>query len=56
MFADYRVPQILISMGALYCCPPLSAAIKDKRLLESGSSWEVQLRGWPSPSSAGYSF
>ncbi|KAM4059145.1 putative queuosine, q, salvage protein family protein [Hirsutella rhossiliensis] len=44
MFADYRVPQILISMGALYCCPSLSAAIKDKRLLESGASWEVQLR------------
>ncbi|PHH88897.1 hypothetical protein CDD83_6909 [Cordyceps sp. RAO-2017] len=44
MFADYRVPQILISLGALYCCPPLVAAIKDKRLIESGSHWEVQLR------------
>ncbi|RCI14418.1 hypothetical protein L249_6189 [Ophiocordyceps polyrhachis-furcata BCC 54312] len=44
IFADYRVPQILITMGALYCCPPLVAAIKDKRPLESGGSWEVQLR------------
>lgn len=49
IFADYRVPQILISMGALYCCPSLSAAIREKRLIECGSAWEVQLRGWIPP-------
>jgi Potential Queuosine, Q, salvage protein family len=45
MFADYRIPQILISLGALYCSPAVSAAIKDKQLLESGGKWEMQLRG-----------
>lgn len=45
MFADYRIPQILISLNALYCSPTVAAAIKDKQLLESGSSWEMQLRG-----------
>jgi hypothetical protein len=44
MFADYRIPQILISLGALYCCPGIAAAIKDKKMIESGSSWEIQLR------------
>jgi hypothetical protein len=45
MFADYRVPQILTSMGCLYCSPPLLAAIRHKKMIESGSSWEMQLRG-----------
>ncbi|PHH60531.1 hypothetical protein CDD81_1578 [Ophiocordyceps australis] len=44
MFADYRVPQILRSLGALHCSPIVAAAIQDKQLLESGGSWEVQLR------------
>ncbi|KJZ80251.1 hypothetical protein HIM_00101 [Hirsutella minnesotensis 3608] len=44
MFADYRVPQILITLGALYCSPTVLAAIKDKQMLECGGSWEVQLR------------
>lgn len=45
IFADYRIPQILISLGALYCSPTVAAAIKDKQLLESGGRWEMQLRG-----------
>lgn len=45
MFADYRVPQILITFGALYCSPGVAAAIKAKQMIESGSRWEVQLRG-----------
>lgn len=45
IFADYRVPQILISLGALYCSPPVAAAIRSRQLLESGSLWEMQLRG-----------
>lgn len=44
MFADYRIPQILISLGALYCSPTVAAAINDKKILPSGSRWEMQLR------------
>lgn len=45
MFADYRIPQILISLNALYCSPVVSAAIKGKQMFESGSKYEMQLRG-----------
>ncbi|CAK7212995.1 hypothetical protein SCUCBS95973_001649 [Sporothrix curviconia] len=45
MFADYRVPQILHSMGCLYYSPPLLTAIQAKQTIESGCSWEMQLRG-----------
>jgi hypothetical protein len=45
IFADYRIPQILISLGALYCSPTVITAIKGKQLLESGGKWEMQLRG-----------
>ncbi|TWU78848.1 hypothetical protein ED733_007524 [Metarhizium rileyi] len=44
MFADYRIPQILTTMGALYCSPPVAAAIKDKKMFKSGHRWEMQLR------------
>ncbi|KZZ98501.1 hypothetical protein AAL_03019 [Moelleriella libera RCEF 2490] len=44
IFADYRIPQILITMGALYCSPSVAAAIRDKRILKSGDRWEMQLR------------
>jgi hypothetical protein len=45
MFADYRVPQMLNSMGCLYYSPSLDSAIRGKRLIDSGSRWELQLRG-----------
>ena len=45
MFADYRVPQMLHRMGCLTYSPPLDAAIRARRQLASGESWEVQLRG-----------
>lgn len=45
MFADYRVPQILHSLGCLYYSPPLLTAIQAKTPLESGGGWEMQLRG-----------
>jgi hypothetical protein len=45
MFADYRIPQILMTMGALYCSPAVAATIKDKKMIESGCSWELQIRG-----------
>ncbi|OAQ73202.1 hypothetical protein VFPPC_00976 [Pochonia chlamydosporia 170] len=44
MFADYRIPQILITLGALYCSPPVAVAIKDKKMFKSGDRWEMQLR------------
>lgn len=45
IFADYRVPQILISLGALYCSPAVASAIQNKKMLENGGLWEMQLRG-----------
>lgn len=45
MFADYRVPQILSTMGCLAYSPPLGTAINEKEIIQSGSSWEMQLRG-----------
>ncbi|KAK3361051.1 hypothetical protein B0T24DRAFT_539945 [Lasiosphaeria ovina] len=44
MFADYRVPQILNSMGCLAYSPPLDAAVRAKREIPQGRSWEMQLR------------
>ncbi|EPE07576.1 hypothetical protein F503_00298 [Ophiostoma piceae UAMH 11346] len=45
MFADYRVPQILQSLGCLYYSPPLLSAIEAKTDFPSGGLWEMQLRG-----------
>ncbi|KXS97841.1 hypothetical protein AC578_7631 [Pseudocercospora eumusae] len=45
MFADYRVPQSLHSLGVLMYSPPLEYRIRDLRAIESGHAWEVQLRG-----------
>ncbi|KAJ4306793.1 hypothetical protein N0V88_000160 [Collariella sp. IMI 366227] len=44
MFADYRVPQILNTMGCLLYSPPLETAVRAKREIPLGSSWEIQLR------------
>lgn len=45
IFADYRIPQILRSLGCLIYCPPLESRIRRLDPLESGHSWEIQLRG-----------
>ncbi|WPH04624.1 Hypothetical protein R9X50_00751700 [Acrodontium crateriforme] len=45
MFADYRIPQMLHSLGVLNYSPTLAYHIKDQKLLPSGHSWEIQLRG-----------
>jgi hypothetical protein len=45
MFADYRIPQILNTLGALVYSPPLEAAIKKREIIPRGSSWETQIRG-----------
>lgn len=54
MFADYRVPQILNTLGCLWYSPLLENAIRNKKEIESGCSWEIQLRGMSlfSPASA----
>ncbi|KAM7201183.1 Protein of unknown function (DUF2419) domain containing protein [Naviculisporaceae sp. PSN 640] len=44
MFADYRVPQILSTMGCIGYSPPLDAIVRDKREIQSGSNRELQLR------------
>jgi Potential Queuosine, Q, salvage protein family len=43
--ADYRVPQQLYSFGALNFSPPLEDHIRKLKMLPSGHSWEVQIRG-----------
>ncbi|PIA89024.1 UPF0553 protein [Cercospora beticola] len=45
MFADYRVPQSLHSLGVLTYSPPLEHHVRDLRTIELGDSREVQLRG-----------
>ncbi|KAL5114704.1 hypothetical protein ACEQ8H_007438 [Pleosporales sp. CAS-2024a] len=45
MFADYRVPQMLHSLGVLWYCPPLDNTIRRLEMIESGHSWEMQIRG-----------
>ncbi|KAG7285387.1 hypothetical protein NEMBOFW57_010014 [Staphylotrichum longicolle] len=44
MFADYRVPQILNTMGCISYSPPLDTAIRLKKDIPCGKSWEMQLR------------
>lgn len=45
MFPDYRIPQILCNLGCLWYSPGLDHTIKQKKIIESGCSWEIQLRG-----------
>ncbi|KAI4107603.1 MAG: hypothetical protein LQ339_002509 [Xanthoria mediterranea] len=45
MFADYRIPQMLHSLGCLRYSPSLESRIRNLKELESRGSWEVQLRG-----------
>lgn len=44
MFADYRVPQILASLGCIGYSPVLHTLIDHKDMIESGSRFEMQLR------------
>lgn len=45
MFADYRVPVTLQAMGCLQYAPKLENHIREKKMIESGSDWEIQIRG-----------
>ena len=42
---DYRIPQILHGLGVFSYSPPLDSAVRRKQIIESGHSWEVQIRG-----------
>ncbi|EAW06726.1 queuosine 5'-phosphate N-glycosylase/hydrolase [Aspergillus clavatus NRRL 1] len=44
MFADYRIPQMLHELGCLLYSPSLESHIRDKKLIPSGSNWEIELR------------
>jgi len=45
MFADYRVPQILHSLGCIRYSPYLKSLIDSSTPIESGSRLEVEIRG-----------
>ena len=45
MFADYRVPQMLQSLGCLWYSPRLEGRIKRGEEIESGDSLEIEIRG-----------
>lgn len=45
MFADYRVPQALVYLGALRYSDTLMQALKNGELLSSGDQREVEIRG-----------
>ncbi|EEH05569.1 conserved hypothetical protein [Histoplasma capsulatum G186AR] len=45
MFADYRIPQMLHTLGCLLYSPPLETHIRKRKLLPSGHRWETELRG-----------
>ncbi|KAG9230378.1 hypothetical protein BJ875DRAFT_472354 [Amylocarpus encephaloides] len=45
IFADYRVPQILNLLGCLWYSPLLQSSVNQKKMIESGHHWEIQLRG-----------
>lgn len=45
MFADYRVPQVLVHFGALAYSEELMNDLKNDKLLENGEPKEVEIRG-----------
>ncbi|XP_023727755.1 queuosine salvage protein isoform X2 [Cryptotermes secundus] len=45
MFADYRVPQVLVHYGVLKYSDELMELLKSDKLLENGSENEVEIRG-----------
>lgn len=45
IFADYRIPQLLQALGCLWYSPGLEQAVKSKKLIEHGHTWEIQIRG-----------
>jgi hypothetical protein len=43
--SDYRIPQILHTLGCMLFSPPLERDIRKKVAIKSGSTWEIELRG-----------
>ena len=43
-FADYRLPQVLRHLGALYYSPSLAAVVDNRVLLPAGSIPEIEIR------------
>ncbi len=44
MFADYRVPQILLHVGILKYSDPLLQKILSHEVIPFGSNWETEIR------------
>lgn len=42
---DYRVPQMLYTLGCLKYSPRLDNHIRQLQLIKSGDTWEIELRG-----------
>lgn len=45
MFADYRVPQVLVHFGAMTYKPELLNDLKENKILLNGEEKEVEIRG-----------
>ena len=45
IFPDYRIPQMLHSLGIMWYCPPLENKIRRLEMIDSGDTWEMQIRG-----------
>lgn len=45
MFADYRIPQMLNSLGCLLYSPPLYRRISQQQEITTGENCEIELRG-----------
>ncbi|XP_034104866.1 queuosine salvage protein [Drosophila albomicans] len=45
MFADYRVPQVLVHFGSLEYTPELLELLKKDTILQNGDAMEVEIRG-----------
>jgi hypothetical protein len=43
--SDYRIPQMLHSLGIMWYCPSLENKIRRLEIIESGHTWEMQIRG-----------
>ncbi|KAL7737635.1 hypothetical protein ACLKA6_007743 [Drosophila palustris] len=45
MFADYRIPQVLVHFGSLEYTPELLELLKKDTILQNGDPMEVEIRG-----------
>ncbi|ALC41688.1 CG9752 [Drosophila busckii] len=45
MFADYRIPQVLVHFGSLEYTPELLEQLKADRIMQNGEEMEVEIRG-----------